>query len=143
MIPKCSLLAAVHQNPSIQPYFRLFSAILTCYSKKSSVSKINSGVSENEPPQRTTRCGFIHNHTKRKSQILVTNDMNAVSLKLLDNCSPFFKNISLSLTHNVSFIIKKKKCRVDCFFASLLQNISHKAASITMLARQVNVATIS
>lgn len=37
MIPKCSLLAAVHQNPSIQPYFRLFSAILTCYSKKKTV----------------------------------------------------------------------------------------------------------
>lgn len=108
MIPKCSLFAAVHQNPSIQPYFRLFSAILTCYSKKSSISKINRGVSENEPPQRTTRCGCIHNHTKRKSQILVTNDMNAVSLKLLDNCSPFLKNISLSLTHNVSFIKKKK-----------------------------------
>lgn len=75
--------------------------------KKSSVSNIISGVSENEPQQRTTRYGFIHNHTKRKSQILVTNDMNAVSLKLLDNCSPFLKNISLSLTHNVSFIKRK------------------------------------
>lgn len=75
--------------------------------KKKRVSNIISGVSENEPPQRTTRCGFIHNHTKRKSQILVTNDMNAVSLKLLDNCSPFLKNISLSLTHNVSFIKRK------------------------------------